>query len=238
MADRVIFIEQSGTALDGAKGPLDDARLEESVREAMKAPDQSRRGRTIHVKDFPDQVFHIARVMEGRVIASWKEPVGADRADIESGEKAIVVLARQEHLRPSDLAPTEKAPAPLIEPEDVDPELRCEAVVTSLKRHDLGHKERRKLILEAEVLPFRGRHAAELTPLLKRFIEEYRESDDPADLVAVGSAIRNYVATAPVYDALEASASLLNAEGEMEIPIELEVEVTKMVVRKLTANPP
>jgi len=238
MADRVILIEQSGTALDGAKGPLDDARLEESVREAMKAPDQSRRGRTIHVKDFPDQVFLIVREIEGRVIGPWKEQVGADPADLESGENAIVVLTHQEPLRPFDLAPTEKAPAPLIEPEDADPELRCKAVVTSLKRHDLGHKERRKLILEAEVLPFRGRHAAELTPLLRRFIEEYRESDDPADLVAVGSAIRNYVATAPVHDALEASASLLNAEGEMEIPIELEVEVTKMVVRKLTANPP
>ncbi len=64
MADRVIFIEQSGTALDGAKGPLDDARLEESVREAMKAPHQSRRGKTFHVKDFPDQVFVIARVVD------------------------------------------------------------------------------------------------------------------------------------------------------------------------------
>ena len=74
--------------------------------------------------------------------------------------------------------------------------------------------------------------------MLKRFIEEYRESDDPADLVAVGSAIRNYVATAPVGDALEAAASLLKEQGELEIPIELEVEVTKMLVRKLTANPP
>ena len=88
------------------------------------------------------------------------------------------------------------------------------------------------------MLPFRGRQAAELTPLLKRFIEEYRESDDPADLVAVGSAIRNYVATAPVGDAIEAAASLLKEQGELEIPIELEVEVTKMLVRKLTANPP
>ena len=124
------------------------------------------------------------------------------------------------------------------EAEDVDPESRCEAVVTSLQRHELEPEERRTLILEAEVLPFRGQQAAELVPLLRRFIEKYRESDDPADLVAVGSAIRNYVATVPVGDALEAAASLLKEEGELEIPIELEVEVTKMVVRKLTANPP
>jgi hypothetical protein len=150
----------------------------------------------------------------------------------------IVVLAHQDPLRPFDLAPTDKNPLPLIEPEYVDPESRCEAVVTSLQRHELGHEERRNLILESEVLPFRGRQAVALAPLLRRFIEEYRESDDPADLVAVGSAIRNYVATAPVGDAIEAAASLLKEEGELEIPIELEVEVTKMVVRKLTANPP
>ena len=88
------------------------------------------------------------------------------------------------------------------------------------------------------MLPFRGRQAAALTPLLKRFIEEYRESDVPADLVAVGSAIRNYVARAPVGEAFEAAASLLKSQGRLKIPIELEVEVTKMVVRKLTANPP
>src|SRR5271157_5562287 len=236
MADRVIFIEQSGTALDGAKGPLDDARLEESVREAMNAPDQSRRGRTFHVKDFPDQVFHIARVMEGRVIASWKEPVGADRANIESGEKAIVVLARQEHLRPSDLAPTEKAPAPLIEPEDADPESRCDAILESLQHRDLTHEERRSLILESEVLPFRGRQAAALTPLLKRFIEEHCKSDVPADRVAVGSAIRKYIAKAPVVEACETAASLLDAA--LKVPIVIELEIAKMAVRKLTANPP
>jgi len=238
MADRVIFIEQSGTAPERAKGPLDDARLQESVREAMKAPDQSRRGKTLHLKDFPDQVFLIARVMEGRVIASWKEPVGADPADIESGENAIVVLAHQEPLRPFDLAPTEKTPMPLIEPEDVDPESRCDAIVESLQHRDLTHEERRSLILESEVLPFRGRQAAALTPLLKRFIEEYRESNVPADLVAVGSAIRNYVARATIGEAFEAAASLLKSQGRLPIPLELEVEVTKMVVRKLTANPP
>ena len=98
------------------------------------------------------------------------------------------------------------------------------------------------MILEAEALPFRGQQAAALVPLLRQFIEEDRESNvrilGPADLVAVGSAIRNYVATAPVDDAFEAAASLLKAQGSLPIPIELEVEVAKMVVRKLTANPP
>jgi len=157
---------------------------------------------------------------------------------VESGENAIVVLTEQEPLRPFDLAATETAPMPFIEPEYVDPESRCDAIMESLQHHALTHEERRSLILESEVLPFRGRQAAELTPLLKRFIEECRDSNVPADLVAVGSAIRSYVARATVGEAFEAAASLLKSQGRLPIPLELEVEVTKMVVRKLTANPP
>jgi hypothetical protein len=87
-------------------------------------------------------------------------------------------------------------------------------------------------------LAFRSQEAAALAPLLREFIEDYRDSNVPADLVAVGSAIRNYIATAPSDAAFAAAASLLKAEGRFPIPIELEIEVTKMVVRKLTANPP
>jgi len=119
-----------------------------------------------------------------------------------------------------------------------DPESRCSAIVNYLQRPDLEREERRELILEAEVLPFRGQEAAALAPLLRQFIETYRESNTPADLVAVGSAIRNYVATASTHEAFEAAASLLMAQGRLPVPLELEVEVTKMVVRKLTANPP
>ncbi len=119
-----------------------------------------------------------------------------------------------------------------------DPESECKAVVETLRRFDLGHDDRRKLILEAEALPFRGQQAAEIAPLLWHFIEDHRASNAPADLVAVASAIRNYVATAPADHAFRAVASLLNAEGRLPLPIDLELEIAKMVVRKLTANPP
>jgi hypothetical protein len=117
-------------------------------------------------------------------------------------------------------------------------EASCGAIVEALNRPDLALEERRKLILHAEVLPFRGQDAAALAPLLRQFIETYRQSNDPADLVAVGSAIRNYIATATVGEAFEAAASLLKAPERLPLPIELEVEITKMVVRKLTASPP
>jgi nucleotide-binding universal stress UspA family protein len=117
-----------------------------------------------------------------------------------------------------------------------DPESECKAVVESLRRFDLGHDERRKLILDAEVLPFRGEQAAEIAPLLWQFIEDYRASNVPADLVAVASAIRNYVATAPSDQAFRAAASLLNTEGGLPLRIYLELEIAKMVVRKLVAQ--
>jgi len=54
----------------------------------------------------------------------------------------------------------------------------------------------------------------------------------------VGSAIRKYVATASIDDAFDAAVSLLKGHGRLPLPIELEVEISKMVARKLTANPP
>jgi hypothetical protein len=119
-----------------------------------------------------------------------------------------------------------------------DREARCSAILAALMRADLDLNARRKLILEAELAPFSGPQAAALAPLLRQFIEAHRESNDPADSVAVGSAIRNYIATASVDEAFQAAASLLKAQERVPIPIELEVEITKMVLRKLTANPP
>ncbi len=181
-----------------------------------------------------------------RATGSWEERVAPDLADLKSRLGRVfeirrrIVRSQEEHSRDPAPASTKQPPVESAEAEaeGADPDSRCRAIVESLRRPDLEHEERRKLILKAEVLPFRGQHAAALVPLLRQFIETYRESNVPADLVAVGSAIRNYVATAASDDAFEAAASLLKAQGRLPIPIELEVEATKMVVRKLTANPP
>ena len=146
-----------------------------------------------------------------RAPGSENEPGGPFLADVDSIRKRLLswyegafhisprlALAYEMPSPPSARFSTVTVPAESAEPEDADPELRCRAIVESLQRPDLGQEERRKLILEAEVLPFRGQQAAALTPLLKRFIEEHCKSDVPADRVAVGSAIRKYVAKAPL----------------------------------------
>ena len=72
---------------------------------------------------------------------------------------------------------------------------------------------------------------------LAHFIEEYRDSDDPQDIVAVGSALRKYVATMSPAD-LPSVAALLDAGHKAQVPLGLELEICKMVYRKLVANPP
>jgi len=169
---------------------------------------------------------------------------GRERADPASRRREFfeaaryLALAKEKNSSALILNSSERTPPDPPHPADADPDSRCAEIVEFLHRRGLAHDERLKLILEAEVLPFRGQQAAALVLLLWRFIEEHRESNVPADLVAVGSAIRNYVATATTDEAFAAAASLLQAQGRLPVPLELEVEVTKMVVRKLTANPP
>lgn len=98
--------------------------------------------------------------------------------------------------------------------------------------------ERRRLIIEAEVLDFEPHQLERLTSALLWLIGECRESNDPEDRVAVGSAIRKCIATLQTTEALAYAAELLEAGPRTPVPLESELELTKMVVRKLTANPP
>jgi hypothetical protein len=111
-------------------------------------------------------------------------------------------------------------------------------ILESLKSPKTDHDEYTKAVIEAEVTDFGPSETQDLTPLLRRFIEQYRESNVPADLVAVGSAIRTFIAIASKDDAFDLAASLLKAGSRLSLAIELEIEVSKMIVRKLTANPP
>jgi hypothetical protein len=101
----------------------------------------------------------------------------------------------------------------------------------------VDHFARRRLVLEAEVLPFGPADRIRLNDALRRFIEDYRNSDDPEDLVAVASAIRKYVATMDAAD-LGDLAVLLASDQNASVPLEVELEVAKTLVRKLTSQPP
>lgn len=111
-------------------------------------------------------------------------------------------------------------------------------ILRALRKADTEREDYRKAIINAEVIDFEPSETRDLTSLLRGFIEEYRDSNAPADLIAVGSAIRKFVAVAPEEEAMDFAAGLLNAGNRSPLPIEIEVEISKMVVRKLNANPP
>ncbi len=125
-----------------------------------------------------------------------------------------------------------QAPAPI----EQDPPTTQE-ILAGLRRDDLSPEEKRRLVIEAEVLPFDPGQVDDLKVLLRKYIEQGRDSDLPADLIAVTSAIRKYVAIID-RDELRSVGFLLDAGHRAPVPLEIELEVAKMVVRKLTANPP
>jgi len=100
---------------------------------------------------------------------------------------------------------------------------------------EVPHSQRRRHIIEAEATQFTEEEIATLRPTLRDFVVEFRDSADRMDQTAVASAIRKYVATLPL-DELPSAAFLLEAGERSSPPIGVELEVAKMVVRKLTAN--
>jgi hypothetical protein len=72
--------------------------------------------------------------------------------------------------------------------------------------------------------------------LLRSFINQYRDSNERHDLVAVGSAIRKLVVM-PGAD-LSELAALLEAGHRGSIALDVELEIAKTIVRKLAAHPP
>ncbi|MGP0067216.1 MAG: hypothetical protein ACLQGP_26935 [Isosphaeraceae bacterium] len=117
-------------------------------------------------------------------------------------------------------------------------ELSPEELLHRLKGDSLGSLERRRLIIEAEALVFAPGQLGPLQSVLRDFIAKYRESNDPDDLVAVSAAIRKFVATLKADEALTYAAELFEAGSRSQVSLEVELELVKMAVRKLTANPP
>jgi hypothetical protein len=130
---------------------------------------------------------------------------------------------RREPLPPEPDITEETAPSP-------------EDVLNKLRNRSISHEERRAWVVEAEALSFKPPQIGELASLLRAFIEERRDSDEPRDIVAVGSAIRKYVATT-CFDDMPSIARLLDAGHKAQVPLSLELEICKMVLRKLVANP-
>ena len=98
-------------------------------------------------------------------------------------------------------------------------------------------EERRSLVCDAETLHFAPEQRQQLLSVLWKYIHDFRDCKDPEELVAVGSAIRKYVAMMDLARVGEV-AVLLEAGHRAANSLDLELEVAKMVYRKFEANPP
>ncbi len=113
-----------------------------------------------------------------------------------------------------------------------------EEILQRLASPAVAHEVQRQAVIDAEIVDFGPEQARALTPRLRAFIERHRESNVPADVAAVGSAVRKFIAIASPNEAFEFTAGLLEASARSPLPIRLEIELCKMALRKLTANPP
>lgn len=95
----------------------------------------------------------------------------------------------------------------------------------------------RTLICDAETLHFDSAQRDRISPILWNYIIRNRDSNRTDVLIAVGSAIRKYVAMLKV-DRMGQIATLLEAGHRASVPLSIELEVTKMIYRKFEANPP
>jgi hypothetical protein len=113
----------------------------------------------------------------------------------------------------------------------------AESILRTLGDPETGAADRRRAVIDAEVVSFPSGEAGRLKAILLQFIREVRNSDNPADLVAVGSAVRKFVAMMDEDD-LPSLAVLLDADHNVTVPVEVELEVTKTLVRWLAVHPP
>ncbi len=94
-----------------------------------------------------------------------------------------------------------------------------------------------RLICEVELTRFDDVQRQKLLPLLWEYIFRHRDSNSPDQLAAVGSAIRKYIAIMPMEE-MGRLAALLEPGHKSPLPIELEIEVAKMIYHNFEVHPP
>jgi len=125
---------------------------------------------------------------------------------------------------------------PLVDLWELSEEAFPAALLERLADPDLEHASRRRLVIEAEFVEFSEEQERELLRMLLPFIEEFRDSNDREDQIAVGSAIRTYVALMDDRE-IGTLAGLLECGHRGEIPLEIELELVKTIRRVYEANP-
>ena len=114
-------------------------------------------------------------------------------------------------------------------------ELTAEQLLRQLT--NAGANPPSSLLCAVELTRFEPSQHAILLPLLWQYILAHRNSNDRGELVAVGAAIRKYIAIMPM-DRMGELAVLIESGHRSPLAIELEIEVAKMIYRNFEVHPP
>jgi hypothetical protein len=120
---------------------------------------------------------------------------------------------------------------------ETDPAIAASTVVDGITDPTTDHPWRRLLVIAAEGIHFTDDQDRQLIPALMQFIENFRDSNDPEDRIAVCSAIRSYVGLAGAAQ-VDSVANLLEPGHRASLTSDMLLETVKMVARKFAANPP
>jgi hypothetical protein len=144
---------------------------------------------------------------------------GGERTDIESNDPQLV-LSNGNPLREDAALAGHRSPALLLtQIADGGADVAC------------------NLICEAELTRFDPAQRQVLMPLLWQYVLGHRNSNNRDELVATASAIRKYIAIMPM-DRMGDLAALLEQGHRVPLPLELELEVAKMIYRNYEVHPP
>jgi hypothetical protein len=102
---------------------------------------------------------------------------------------------------------------------------------------DAGANPPSILLCMIELARFDASQQQVLLPLLWEYILEHRNSNDSDELIAVGAAIRKYIAIMPM-NRMGELAVLLESGNRSPLSIDLEIEVVKMIYRNFEVHPP
>ena len=94
-----------------------------------------------------------------------------------------------------------------------------------------------QLLCAIELARFAPAERDELLPLLWQYILDHRDNNSSEVLVGVAAAIRKYVAIMPM-ERMGELATLLETGNRSPLPVDLEIEVAKMIYRNFEVYPP
>lgn len=110
------------------------------------------------------------------------------------------------------------------------------SILAQLRSPGISDEEARSLIVQLESIAVDRVDLVPLRQFLQSYIEAHRDSNDVADLHAVGCAVRKLVLNTPASES-DRLAFLLEAGHRAPVPLEVELEVAKSMVWQQAAEP-